>query len=197
MGLCVIVGFESSIFSRRDLPSGVFPANDHGNGKWRITRDGFRDRRGDGMSSEPGRSSTILLIEDIVADADLTRAAFQQRGDRVDLRCVADGAEALDYLRRRGGWADRPAPRPDVILLDLNMPVMDGRTFLSEVKRDTDLASIPVVVLTTSETEGDVQAAYRGGAAGYVVKPVDVDQFFDAIGHLENYWMSLVRLPRP
>ena len=135
----------------------------------------------------------VLLVEDDPADAHLTRAAFRMGRFLIDLRHVFDGVEAFDYLRRRGdAFAD--APRPDLILLDLNMPRMDGREFLAEIKTDPDLCRIPVVVLTTSDVERDIAASYRLSAAGYVVKPVDMEQFCAVVGRLQDYWFSIVRL---
>lgn len=136
---------------------------------------------------------TVLLVEDTEADAHLTRLAFLEGRFHVDLHHVVDGIDALAFLRREERWAN--APRPDLILLDLNMPRMDGREFLAEIKKDDDLAAIPVVVLTTSEVQRDVMASYRNGAAGYIVKPLDMDQFIKAIQGLEDYWITLVRLP--
>jgi len=107
---------------------------------------------------------------------------------------VQDGVEALAYLRREGQYHD--VPFPDLILLDLNMPRMNGREFLAVVKADEELKTIPVVVLTTSDVERDVVASYKLGAAGYITKPVDMDQFIDAIRQLDNYWFVLARLPK-
>jgi CheY-like chemotaxis protein len=136
-----------------------------------------------------------LLVEDEPADAHLVRTALSENHILTDLRHVADGREALEYLRHQGPrFAD--APRPHLILLDLNMPRMDGRECLLALKRDPDLADIPVVVLTTSEVERDVLASYTLGAAGFITKPVDVTQFIAAIRDLGVYWFDLVRLPQ-
>ncbi len=138
---------------------------------------------------------TILLAEDEAADAHLVRTALFENHILTDLHHVTDGREALEYLRHQGPrFAD--APRPDLILLDLNMPRMDGRECLLALKRDPDLADIPVVVLTTSEVERDVLASYTLGAAGFITKPVDVNQFITAIRDLGVYWFDLVRLPK-
>lgn len=111
-----------------------------------------------------------------------------------DLHTVVDGREAVEFLHRQGSrFAD--APRPNLILLDLNMPRMDGREFLAAMKQDEALRDIPVVVLTTSDVERDIVASYRLGAAGYITKPVDINQFLDAIRQLGDYWFSLVQLP--
>ena len=136
----------------------------------------------------------ILLAEDEPADAHLVKVALTENRIRADLRHVQDGREALEYLRREGSrFAD--APRPDLILLDLNMPRMDGRECLAALKQDPALCDIPVVILTTSEVDRDVLASYRLGASGFISKPVDVAQFIEAVGNLGNYWINLVRLP--
>ncbi|WP_448191451.1 response regulator [Azospirillum sp. sgz301742] len=137
---------------------------------------------------------TILLAEDDPADAFLVKEAFNENRIAVDLHRVSDGVEAFEFLRRQSEQF-RNAPTPDLILLDLNMPRMDGREFLAAIKKDDALCGIPVVVLTTSDVERDAVASYRLGAAGYVVKPMDMDQFFAEIRRLEDYWFSLVRLP--
>ncbi|MCF8167314.1 MAG: response regulator [Rhodoferax sp.] len=138
----------------------------------------------------------ILLAEDELADAHLIKMAIAENRILADLYHVVDGREALDYLQRQGAQFAR-AIRPDLILLDLNMPRMDGREFLAAIKHLPDLRDIPVVVVTTSEVERDVVASYDLGAAGYVTKPIDVVQFMAAIRDLGNYWIDLVRLPKP
>jgi CheY-like chemotaxis protein len=138
----------------------------------------------------------ILLAEDEPADAHLVKVALSENKILADLHHVVDGREALEYLHRQGArFAD--APRPDLILLDLNMPRMDGRGFLAAIKQEPDLRNIPVVVLTTSEVERDVVASYDLGAAGYITKPVDMVQFLMVIRRLSDYWIELVRLPKP
>ncbi len=137
----------------------------------------------------------ILLAEDEPADAHLVKVALTENRILVDLHQVVDGREALEFLHREGPrFAD--APRPDLILLDLNMPRMDGREFLAAIKQEPELRHIPVVVLTTSDVERDVIATYNLCAASYITKPVDVVQFIAAIRDLGNYWFELVRLPR-
>ena len=137
----------------------------------------------------------ILLVEDELADAHLVRTAIKQCNFRCNLHHVMDGIEALDYLRRaRERYHD--TPQPDLILLDLNMPRMNGREFLAVVKADEGFASIPVVVLTTSSVERDVTAAYQLGASGFVTKPVDMEQFINAMCQLGAYWLTLARLPK-
>jgi CheY-like chemotaxis protein len=136
----------------------------------------------------------ILLAEDEPADAHLVQVALSENHILADLQHVADGRDALEYLRREGPrFAD--APRPDLILLDLNMPRMDGRQFLAAIKLEQNFKDIPVVVLTTSEVERDIVSSYHLGAAGYITKPVDVVQFIAAIRDLGEYWFELVRLP--
>jgi len=138
---------------------------------------------------------SVLLVEDEVADADLVRIAFEESRLLATLHHVVDGVEALRFLRREtDAFAD--APRPDLILLDLNMPRMNGREFLQEIKRDARLRAIPVIILTTSDVERDVIESYDLGAAGYIVKPVDLDQLIQAVKGMESYWFTVVKLPR-
>jgi CheY-like chemotaxis protein len=135
----------------------------------------------------------ILLVEDNTDDVMLTRLAFEQARAPVSLHTVGGGAECLRFLRRAPPWVD--APRPDLVLLDLNMPGMDGRATLAAIGADEQLRSIPVIVLTTSTREEDVAEMYRLRCAGYVVKPVDLDRFFAVIGAVCAYWLDAVRLP--
>ena len=137
----------------------------------------------------------ILLAEDEPADAHLIKVAIAENHILADLHHVVDGREALDYLQRQGERFAK-AVRPDLILLDLNMPRMDGREFLAAIKQLPDLRDIPVVEVTTSEVERDVVASYDLGAAGYITKPIDVVQFMAAIRDLGNYWIDLVHLPK-
>lgn len=146
------------------------------------------------MKSEKPRF-VILLAEDEPADAHLVKVALAENHILVDLHEVADGREALEFLQRQGQRFAQ-APRPDLILLDLNMPRMDGRECLAWIKQTPAYAQIPVVILTTSEVERDVVASYRLGAASYITKPVDVLQFMAMIRDLGDYWFELVRLPR-
>ncbi len=140
------------------------------------------------------RPFEILLVEDEPADAHLVKLALKKGRVLHGFHHVTDGVEALEFLRRQGERF-REAPRPDLILLDMNMPRMNGREFLAAVKQDAALASIPVVVLTTSDVERDVVSTYQLGAGGFITKPVDMEQFTDAICQLEEYWFALVRLP--
>jgi CheY-like chemotaxis protein len=137
----------------------------------------------------------ILLVEDEPADAHLVRVALSENHILADLQHVIDGRQGFEYLRRQGPQFAN-ALRPHLILLDLNMPRMDGREFLAAIKQDRELSDIPVVILTTSEVERDVVASYKLGAAGYITKPVDVVQFVAAIRDLGDYWFELVRLPQ-
>lgn len=137
----------------------------------------------------------ILLIEDEPADANLVRLALKENRVFCNLHHVFDGVEGLAFLRQEGSQNSH-APRPDLILVDINMPRMNGCEFLSAIKADEKLAAIPVVVLTTSDTDQDVRTSYQMGAAGYITKPVDIDQFIEAIRQLDNYWFALVKLPK-
>jgi CheY-like chemotaxis protein len=143
----------------------------------------------------PPQPFVILLAEDEPADAHLVKVAIDENRILADLHIVADGREAFEFLRRQGARF-AAAPRPNLILLDLNMPRMDGREFLAAIKQDHALRDIPVVVLTTSDVERDIVASYHLGAAGYVTKPVDINQFMAAIRQLGEYWFALVRLPK-
>jgi len=136
---------------------------------------------------------SILLVEDEPADAYLVRSAFKEGKVLANLHHVRDGVEAFAFLRREPGFSD--APRPDLILLDLNMPRMDGRQFLASIKQDPDLVSIPVVVLTTSDAESDLLSSYERSVAGYIVKPIDIDEFVRLVRGLNHYWVSIVSLP--
>ncbi|HKV07750.1 MAG TPA: response regulator [Thermoanaerobaculia bacterium] len=139
----------------------------------------------------------ILLVEDSPEDFETTERAFRKSGLRNPIFRCSDGDEALDYLHRRGAYADpATSPRPGVILLDLNLPGTDGREVLSEIKADPALKQIPVVVLTTSKDERDVDACYKAGASSYIQKPVDLDGFIKAIERLNGYWFEVVILPK-
>jgi len=136
----------------------------------------------------------ILLVEDSPEDFETTQRAFRRSGLKNPILRCADGDEALDFLFHRGSHAD--SPRPGVILLDLNLPGTDGREVLSEIKANDDLKQIPVIVLTTSADERDVQACYQAGASSYIQKPVDVEGFMRAIERLNDYWFEVVILPK-
>ena|SRR5437867_5607052 len=140
-----------------------------------------------------GRPIEILLVEDNPGDVRLTIEALKEGKIRNYMSVVGDGEQALDFLHRRGEFAD--APRPDVILLDLNLPRKDGREVLAEIKEDPDLKRIPVVVLTTSKAEEDILRTYNLHANCYITKPVDLDQFINVIRSIESFWFSVVSLP--
>lgn len=141
--------------------------------------------------------NAILLVEDNPQDYEATVRAFRKAGLANDIRRCADGDEALDYLFRRGSYEDpAKAPRPSLILLDLNLPGVDGREVLAEVKADPDLRRIPVIVLTTSADPRDIEACYQAGANSYVQKPVGLDGFLRAIQRLKDYWFEIAILPK-
>ncbi|WP_069166412.1 response regulator [Nocardia altamirensis] len=144
--------------------------------------------------SNPGQPIDILLVEDDPGDELMTREAFEDNKIGNTLHVAHDGQEALDFLYRQGEHAE--APRPDLILLDLNLPKYDGRQVLEKIKADADLAHIPVVVLTTSAAEEDILRSYKLHANAYVTKPVDLDQFVAAIKHIDDFFVQVVRLPR-
>jgi CheY-like chemotaxis protein len=144
--------------------------------------------------SQASQPFVILLAEDEPADAHLVQLALRENHILADLHQVADGREALEFLRHQSPRF-ATTPRPSLILLDLNMPRMDGRECLAELKRDPDLRDIPVVILTTSDVQRDVLISYRTGAAGFITKPVDLAQFIQAVGQLTQYWIRLVKLP--
>ena len=142
-------------------------------------------------------SQPILLVEDSPEDFETTERAFRRSGLKNPIFRCADGDEALEFLHRRGRYAEpNKAPRPGVILLDLNLPGTDGREVLSEIKNDPNLKQIPVIVLTTSKDERDIEVCYRCGANSYIQKPVDLDGFMKAIERLKDYWFEVVILPR-
>lgn len=136
----------------------------------------------------------ILLVEDNQADVELTQYMLKQGKLFVNLHVASDGFQAMDFLRREG--QHKEAPRPDLILLDLNLPGMDGREVLAEVKSDQNLKAIPVVVLTTSQSEEDVLKSYNLGANCFITKPVGMDQFAKVVNSIEDFWFAIVRLPK-
>jgi CheY-like chemotaxis protein len=135
----------------------------------------------------------ILLVEDSPSDTEITIEALREAKVRNHLNIVEDGVQALEFLRRQGKYS--AAPRPDLILLDLNLPRKDGREVLAEIKSDDHLKTIPVVVLTTSRAEQDVLQAYKHHANCYVTKPVDFEQFLHVVQSIESFWLMLVTLP--
>lgn len=145
------------------------------------------------MRDIPPTPVDILLVEDNPGDVLLTRTTLRDSKVRNALVTVDNGVDALAYLRREGRFAD--AVRPDVILLDLNLPRMDGREVLEQIKNDADLRTIPVVILTSSKAEEDVVRSYQLHANAYVTKPVGLDQFMDVVRHIEDFWLTIVKLP--
>jgi CheY-like chemotaxis protein len=143
-----------------------------------------------------GGAITILLADDDEDDRILTRAALLEAKHNAELRTVEDGAELMDYLHRRGRHTDeQDAPVPNLILLDLNMPRMNGHEVLAKIKQDPKLRSIPVVVLTTSTAEEDISASYELGANSYISKPTGFLSFVDAMRNFSRYWTETVELP--
>jgi CheY-like chemotaxis protein len=141
----------------------------------------------------PEKTIEILLVEDNEADIRLTREVFADGRLLNRLNITRDGEEAMSFLRRERPFQE--APRPDLILLDLNLPRKDGREVLAEIKNDPELRRIPVVILTTSRAEADVVQTYELHANCYIVKPVDLGQFINVIRSIEDFWLKLVRLP--
>jgi len=139
------------------------------------------------------RTLKILLVEDNPADVRLTEEVLNDINIPNEMTTVSNGEDALAYLRRESNYAD--AVRPDIILLDLNLPKKDGREVLAEIKRDPDLRSIPVIVLTTSRAEQDVRTAYDLHVNCYIVKPLDLDQFFAVVKATVDFWFNIVCLP--
>jgi CheY-like chemotaxis protein len=135
----------------------------------------------------------VLLVEDDPGDVLMTQEAFEEHKVRNHLAVVNDGAEAVAYLRREGKFAD--APRPDLILLDLNLPKLDGREVLAEIKADPDLRQIPVVVLTTSQADEDIARSYQLHANAYVTKPVDFERFIAVVRQIDEFFICVVKLP--
>lgn len=135
----------------------------------------------------------VLLVEDNPGDALLTRIALEDSKISVHLNVVEDGVEAMAFLRKQGNYAD--APHPDIVLLDLNLPRKDGREVLAEIKADQSFKRIPVVVLTTSQSEEDILKAYNLSANCFITKPVDFDQFVKIVQSIENFWFAIVKLP--
>ncbi len=140
------------------------------------------------------KSIEILLVEDNPGDACLAREALEESKISNQLHIVEDGEEALAFLRQQGRFST--APRPDLILLDLNLPKIDGRQVLAEIKSDDDLKRIPVVILTTSRSEEDVLKSYNLHANCYVTKPIDLNQFLRVVRSIEDFWLSIVVLPK-
>jgi chemotaxis family two-component system response regulator Rcp1 len=148
------------------------------------------------MKSAEKRMATtfdVLLVEDSPGDVRLTREAFKNAEVHINLHVASDGVEAMDFLRRVGRNVD--VPRPDLILLDLNLPKKSGREVLKEIKDDPILMSIPVVILTTSASEQDVLRSYLLHANCFITKPMDLDGFLTVVKSIDNFWLSVVQLP--
>jgi CheY-like chemotaxis protein len=144
-------------------------------------------------SPETGRAVEVLLVEDDPGDIELTKEAIEKARLSINLNVVRDGEEAMAYLRRKGEFAN--AVRPDLVLLDLNMPRKDGREVLREIRADPDLTSLPVVILTTSDADEDILRTYDLGANCYVTKPVGLEQFMKVVQTVGNFWFMIVKLP--
>jgi chemotaxis family two-component system response regulator Rcp1 len=136
----------------------------------------------------------VLLVEDSPGDVRLTREAFKDAKVHINLHVASDGAKAMAFLKREGEYAT--VPRPDLILLDLNLPKKDGREVLAEIKEDPTLKTIPVVVLTTSSSEADILRSYQLHANCYITKPVGLEGFLIVVKSIDSFWLSVVRLPR-
>jgi two-component system, chemotaxis family, response regulator Rcp1 len=135
----------------------------------------------------------VLLVEDNPGDVRLTREALKDAKVHINLHVASDGVEALAFLKREGEYAE--VPRPDMILLDLNLPGKDGRQVLEEIKATPALMTIPIVILTTSESEEDILRSYRLHANCYISKPVDLDGFLTVVKSIDNFWLTIVKLP--
>jgi two-component system, chemotaxis family, response regulator Rcp1 len=149
------------------------------------------------MMESTGKDATpiqVLLVEDSPGDVRLTREALKDAKVHIHLHVVSDGAEAMAFLGHEGEYAN--VPRPDLILLDLNLPKKDGREVLEEIKESPTLKSIPVVILTTSASEADILRSYRLHANCYITKPVDLDGFLKVVKSIDSFWLSVVKLPR-
>ena len=138
-------------------------------------------------------TTRVLLVEDNPGDVRLTVEALKEGKVRNNFHTVEDGVQAMAFLRRQGEYAK--SPRPDLVLLDLNLPKMNGREVLAEIKQDPDLRRIPVVILTVSKAEQDILKTYNLYANCYITKPVDLDQFLEVVKSIENFWLTVVMLP--
>jgi len=139
------------------------------------------------------RPAHVLLVEDNPDDIELTLEALKDSKLSIEIDVVSNGVAAMDFLRRKGEYADKT--RPDLVLLDLNLPLMDGREVLKAIREDQEFTDLPVVVLTTSEDEGDIHKAYKLHANCYITKPVDFVRFTEIIRQVEGFWLQLVKLP--
>jgi len=145
-------------------------------------------------SERKSKPTEVLLVEDSPGDVRLTQEAFRDANQSIHLHVATDGVEAMAFLRREGVYGH--APRPDIILLDLNLPKMDGREVLDHIKKDAELKTIPIVILTTSEAEVDIVKSYQLQANCYLSKPVQLDAFENLVKSINNFWLTEVRLPQ-
>jgi chemotaxis family two-component system response regulator Rcp1 len=145
------------------------------------------------MNSKATEPVDVLLVEDNPGDVRLTKEALKDAKLKIHMHVVGDGMEAMAFLRKQGKYA--ASPRPDLVLLDLNLPKKDGRQVLAEIKEDPDLKRIPVVIITTSKAEEDVLKSYNLHANCYVTKPLDLDQFITVVQSIEQFWLTIVKLP--
>ena len=141
-----------------------------------------------------GTPTEVLLVEDSPGDVRLTREAFRDANQSIHLHVACDGVEAMAFLKHQGAYLD--APRPDIILLDLNLPKMDGREVLAHIKDDENLKTIPIVILTTSDAEADIVKSYQLHANCYLSKPVQLDEFEGLVRSINDFWIREVKLPR-
>jgi two-component system, chemotaxis family, response regulator Rcp1 len=145
------------------------------------------------MFGKGGRPTKVLLVEDNLGDVRLTRETFKDANDSIQLHVVSDGVEAMAFLRHEGAYLG--SPRPDLILLDLNLPRMDGREVLLQIKEDKALKTIPTVILTTSEAEVDIVTSYQLQANSYLTKPVQLEAFESLVRSINDFWLVKARLP--
>ena len=146
-------------------------------------------------AAEGSTPAQVLLVEDNPGDVRLTREAFRDSLTSIHLHVASDGVEAMAFLRREGAYAD--APRPDLILLDLNLPRMDGREVLAHIKADDNLKSIPTLILTSSKAESDILRSYQLQANAYLCKPLQLDDFESLVASVGDFWLTKVKLPHP
>jgi CheY-like chemotaxis protein len=146
------------------------------------------------MAKAQSRAVEVLLVEDNPGDVRLTQEALKDGRVMVNLTVAMDGVEAMNVLKRQGEHASKP--RPDLILLDLNLPKKNGREVLVEIKADDELKRIPVIIMTTSKAEQDIYRAYNLNANCYITKPVDLDEFLNVVRSIEDFWLTIVTLPR-
>ena len=144
---------------------------------------------------DEGRPIEVLLVEDSPGDVRLTHEAFRDANKAIRMHVASDGVEAMAFLKHEGGYED--APRPDLILLDLNLPKMDGREVLSQIKMDDRLKTIPTIILTTSESEADIVKSYQLQANCYLTKPVQLEAFEGLVTSINDFWLTKAKLPQP